>query len=101
GKAALFWMDTMPAGCGADCVPQFAVQVGPLLLAMGAPKVLNSTPEEAVVSFDMMVLLTRLTANASCSDTPAPSQPATLLTMMLLVTLTEFQNAGCCGKATT
>src|SRR5258705_6791937 len=39
----------------------------------------------------MIVLLTMFTANASSSETPAPSQPATLLAMMLLVTLTEFQ----------
>src|ERR1700739_2965002 len=38
-----------------------------------------------------MVLLIKLTTNASCSETPAPSQPATLLVMMLLVTLTVFQ----------
>src|SRR2546430_8097418 len=38
---------------------------------------LKSTPDEAVASLDMIVLLTRFTAKASCSDTPAPSQPAT------------------------
>ena len=47
---------------------------------------LNSTPAEAVVSFETMVLLMKFTLNASCSDTPAPSHPATLLVMMLLVT---------------
>src|ERR1700693_1863537 len=68
---------------------------------MGAPRVLKSTPAEAVVSFDMIVLLTRLTTSASCRDTPAPSQPATLLAMMLLVTLTEYQRLGVLGKVTT
>src|ERR1700758_5255591 len=51
----------------------------------------NSTPDEAVLSFDITVLLTKLTARASRKETPAPSQPATLLTMMLFVRLTVFQ----------
>src|SRR4029077_8990279 len=37
----------------------------------------------------------------SCNDTPAPSQPATLLAMMLLVTLTEFHCAGVVGNKPT
>src|SRR2546430_16565009 len=68
---------------------------------MGAPRVLKSTPEEAVVSLDMIVLLTRFTAKASCSDTPAPSQPATLLALILLVTLTEYHCDGLVGKRDT
>jgi hypothetical protein len=40
-----------------------------------------------------MVLLTMFTFNASCNDIPAPSQPAILLTMMLLVMVTLFQSA--------
>ena len=67
-------------------------------LASGAPRVLKSTPEEAVVSLEAMVLLMRFTANASCSDTPAPSQPATLLAMMLLVTWTEYHSPDSSGK---
>src|SRR2546429_203981 len=77
------------------------VHVGPRLLAKGAPRVLKSTPDEAVVSFDMIVLLTRFTTNASCNDTPAPSQPATLLAMILLVTLTEYHCDGFVGKRDT
>ncbi len=53
-----------------------------------APSVLNSAPADAVVSLDATVLLTNVTFNASCIDTPAPSHPATLLAMMLLVTVT-------------
>src|SRR5438309_361810 len=68
---------------------------------MGAPRVLKSTPDEAVVSLDMTVLLMKSTFNASTSETPAPSQPATLLVMILLVTLTEYHCAGVVGKVTT
>ncbi len=67
------------------------MQLVPWVLAKGAPIVLKSTPDEAVLSLDMIVLLMMFTFNASSSETPAPSQPATLLTMMLLVTVTEFQ----------
>ena len=38
-----------------------------------------------------MVLLTMLTFKASCNEIPAPSQPARLLLMMLLVMDTLFQ----------
>ena len=62
---------------------------------------LKSTPDEAVVSLDMTVLLMKSTFNASTSETPAPSQPATLLVMILLVTLTEYHCAGVVGKVTT
>ena len=64
----------------------------------GAPRVLNSTPDEAVVSFDAIVLLMMFTFSASSSEIPAPSQPATLLVMMLLVTETVFQCAGVRGE---
>ncbi len=50
-----------------------------------------STPEEARLSLLEMVLLMMDTFNESCSDIPAPSQPATLFTMMLLVMATVFQ----------
>jgi len=63
--------------------------------------VLKSTPDEAVVSLDMTVLLMKSTFNASTSETPAPSQPATLLAMILLVTLTEYHWSGVVGKRTT
>src|SRR5215470_9502326 len=55
-----------------------------------APSVLNSTPADAVVSFDTTVLLASVTLSASCNDTPPPSQPATLLAITLLVTVTSY-----------
>src|SRR5215472_4841209 len=83
----LFWIETRPAGCGVDEVGPLADGQlpsgarppghGPWLLASGAPSVLNSTPEDAVVSLDMIVLLMMSTYSASCSEIPAPSQPAT------------------------
>src|SRR5207302_9837627 len=94
-------MATSPAGCGADVVPQFEVHVGPDELASGAPSVLNSTPAEAVVSLEMMVLLMMFATNASCSEIPAPSQPATLSAMMLLVIFTEYQLEGVVGNVLT
>ena len=69
-------------------VPQLAVQVGPWVLAKGAPSVLNSTPDDAVVSLEAMVLLMMSVFKASRREIPAPSQPATLLVMMLLVRTT-------------
>src|SRR5579863_6970988 len=71
-RTALFWMLTSPAGCGVEVVTQGVVPVygcghGPWLLASGAPIVLKSTPADAVVSFDMTVLLTMLTSSASTS----------------------------------
>src|SRR5512143_193165 len=60
----------------------------------GAPRVLNSPPAEAVVSLETTVLLTKLTFSASSIDTPPPSQPATLSTIMLLVMLTPYQLSG-------
>src|SRR5262245_57563489 len=74
---------------------------GPWALASGAPNVLKRTPAEAVVSFDMMVLLMMFTANASCNEMPPPSQPATLLTMMLLVTKGAYQLFGLVAKLIT
>ena len=52
-------------------------------------------------SLEAIVLLMKFTTSESFSDTPAPSQPATLLVMMLLVTLTEYQRDGLFGKAAT
>src|SRR5437016_2487957 len=73
----------------------------PLLLALGAKRVLKSTPDEAVASLETTVLLMKFTTSESVNDTPAPSQPATLLEMILLVTLTEYQFAGVWGKVDT
>src|ERR1700750_2608572 len=66
------------------------MQLDPGALASGAPRVLKSTPEDAVVSLEATVLLMKFTASASCSETPPPSQPATLLAIMLLGTLMEY-----------
>src|SRR5205085_2441132 len=102
-------MATMPAACGVDVVTAFG-QVpsglrgtlqGPCVLASGAPSVLNSMPDEAVVSLDAIVLLMMFTFNESTSEIPAPSQPATLLLMMLLVTLTAYHLLGSVGKVST
>src|SRR5882762_562480 len=99
-------MATKPAGRGSEVSWQGVGTVvpyghGPWLLAKGALRVLKSTPEDAVVSLEMIVLLRMFTANASTSEIPAPSQPATLLAMMLLVTSIEFHLAGCVGKVVT
>src|SRR5579863_2039158 len=80
----VFRIVTRPAGCGHEAVPPVLVQLDPGALASGAPRVLKSTPEEAVLSFDATVLLMKFTARASWRETPPPSQPATLLEMMLL-----------------
>src|SRR5437660_2045942 len=101
----------MPAGCGHDWVrlPPW-MQLLPWLLASGAPIVSNSTPEEAVVSLLAIVLLMMSTYSASTNEIPAPSQPATLLVMMLFVTWTWYQLSrvllppplvGAFGKAST
>src|SRR5579862_2180578 len=87
----LFCMLTSPAGCGQDTVaPLWETQLGDgdCELASGAPRVLKSVPEDAVVSFEEIVLLISVTANESSRDIPAPSQPATLLSMMLFSTVT-------------
>src|ERR1700756_5659480 len=67
------------------------MQLFPSELAKGSPIVVKSMPDDAVVSLDMIVLLMMFTFNASSRETPPPSQPATLLTMMLLVTVAEYQ----------
>src|SRR5215468_4014134 len=79
----------------------FVVVGGDWLLASGAPSVLKSTPAEAVESLETTVLLMRFTASESSKETPAPSQPATLLAMMLLVILTEYQFCGVVEKRDT
>ena len=85
---------TKPATCGQELplpAPQITLLVGDVELASGANSDWSSVPDEAVESLEAIVLFTMLTASASTSETPPPSQPATLLTMMLFVTLTEFQ----------
>ena len=108
-RTAPFWTLTRPAGWAVEVVMQGdggspvvgLMGQGPDELAKGAPIVLNSTPDDAVVSLDMTVLLMTFTANESTSEMPAPSQPATLLAMILLVTFTEYQFAGVVGKVST
>src|ERR1700722_15851934 len=84
---------TRPAGSGTDVVtgwvqpaPVSGLQFGGGVLANWAPSVSNSTPAVEVVSFETTVLFLKSTATASWMETPPPSQPATLFTMMLLVT---------------
>src|SRR6266850_8484130 len=90
-RVALFCTLTSPATCGHDAVkPPACMQLLCWVLANGAPSVLNSTPADAVLSLDMIVLLMMFAFNASSREIPAPSQPATLLTMMLLVTVAEY-----------
>src|SRR5262249_51116530 len=94
-----------PAGCGHEAL--FA-PVGPVrvqfpagALAIGVPRLFVSTPEVARESLWAMVLLMICTFSESCNEMPAPSKPAMLLTMMLLVMLTSFQNWGCRAKVAT
>src|SRR6266853_4218677 len=104
-KIALFWIATTPATCGCVVTPQFA-EPGQVWLVPGgvldntAPSVLKSGPAEAVLELKAIVLLMMFTAVESCSEIPAPSQPATLSAMMLLVTVTVFHWLGSVGKAT-
>ena len=65
------------------------VQLVPGALASGAPMVVNRIPAEAVVELETIVLLMMLTFRASSIEIPAPSQPATLSAMMLLVIMGE------------
>ena len=84
-----------PDGCGHDAVSAVGpacTQLPAGALATGVPMLCVSTPEVARVSLLEMVLLMMDTFSESCSEIPAPSQPATLLTMMLLVSETLFQS---------
>ncbi len=63
--------------------------------------VLNRTPAEAVVALETTVLLMKFTFRASSRETPAPSQPATLLAMMLLVTVGDHQLDRRCREGST
>ena len=65
-------------------------QPGGGTLAFGALTESNNTPAVAVLSFDATVLWLKVTFNASRSETPPPPHPATLFTMTLLVTVTEY-----------
>ena len=70
------------------------MQLVPSELASGAPMVVNRMPAEAVVELETIVLLMMFTFSASSSEMPAPSQPATLSAMMLLVICGEYHCAG-------
>src|SRR5882757_9333650 len=110
----VFCIVTKPAGCGM-CGAFVSIQFGFCgcdgsgvgkdpgggEAASIAPKVLNSTPAEAVVSFEATVLLTNRVLKESCKDTPPPSHPATLFTMMLLVTVMPYQRSGLRRNAAT
>src|SRR5437868_1428219 len=104
-RLGVLFIVTTPATCGVEVItglvqpaPVPGVHPGGGTLACGAPNVLNSVPEEAVVSFPTMVLLMMFTFRASCSEMPPPSHPATLLLMMLLVTLTSYHRPGLRGN---
>ncbi len=93
-----------PAGWLVDVVMGWHVVSAPTVVQFGGPtlacaaaSVLNSTPDDAVASFETTVLLMKLTFTASCSDTPPPAQPATLLPMMLLITRTAYHLLGSLG----
>src|SRR4029077_1306522 len=91
-KTALCCMATTPAICGQDAIDvPVCRQLVPGWLAKGAPSVVKSIPAVAGELLDMTVLLINFTFNESRKETPPPSQPATLLVMMLLVIFTEFQ----------
>ena len=90
-------MLTTPAGCGAEVVLDVVWLVAPGALASGAPMVLNSTPEEAVVSFDTMVLLTMLTSGILQRD--AGAVPARhVVDDDVVGDATEFQSVGLRGE---
>src|SRR5882672_5499984 len=96
-----------PAGCGADrgtqamLAPMASRGQGVGALAWVEKKAPKSVPDDAVESSDTIVLLIRFTTRESCNDTPPPSHPATLLVMMLFVTLTEYQRDEVPGKVET
>src|ERR1700757_2721146 len=106
-NSAVCWPAESPAGWGVDSgthlmlAPMASRGHGVGALAWSAKKAPNSVPDEAVESLEMIVLLIRFTPIASCNDTPPPSQPATLLAMMLFVTVTVNQFAGVRGKLPT
>src|SRR5271165_4579967 len=100
-KSEEFPVLVTPADCGHDAVPAAFTQFPGGALACGVPTLCVSTPEEARASLCAMVLLTMFTFNASCNEIPAPSQPATLLTMMLLVMVTSCQYCGSDAKVPT
>src|ERR1035438_430679 len=100
-SSAEFCVLVTPADCGHDVVPEALVQTPAGALAEGVPMLLVSTPEVASESLWAMVLLMIFTLNASCKEIPAPSHPATLLTMMLLVMVTSCHSAGVLGKVDT
>ena len=79
--------ELLHAGGGGTIVGS---QPGGGVLALGAPPASNSTPAEAVVSFDATVLLIKSMPIALWMEIPPPAHPATLLAMMLLVTLTLY-----------
>jgi hypothetical protein len=86
-----FCMLVTPADCGHDAVLPASTQFPAGALAIGVPMLCVSTPEEARLSLLAMVLLMMATFIESCSDIPAPSQPARLFTIMVLVMETPFQ----------
>src|SRR5579864_7474255 len=97
----LFGVVTKPATCGQDAVPAVLWHSPAGALARGVPMLLVSTPDVARASLWAIVLLMTFTFNASCIEIPAPSQPATLFAIMLLVMVTSCHFVGSEGKAET
>src|SRR5579871_1224966 len=91
-SSVVFWTLVTPADCGHDAVPAPLVQLPAGALALGVPILCVRTPEEASASLLAMVLFWMVTFSESCSEIPAPSQPARLFTMMLFVMVALFQN---------
>ena len=85
-SSAEFCILVTPADCGHDAVPAALCAIAPGgALARGAPMLLVSTPDEAggIVGGDRVVENVHL--QRVLKEIPAPSHPATLLAMMLLV----------------
>src|SRR6202008_362360 len=73
-----FWVDVTPADWLHDVVPPPFTQLPAGALAFGVPMLWVRTPEEPSLPWCGRVFFTILTFNASCTDMPAPSHPATL-----------------------
>src|SRR5437016_13602217 len=82
------WLAGIEYGMLLQPTPVCGLQPGGGLLEFAAPLVLNSTPAEAVVPFEITALLMKLEAIPSCIQTPRPDQPATVLPLRSSAMLT-------------
>src|SRR5512145_329389 len=86
-NSSLVWArDTMPAGCGADW--------------LGLPGG-KAAPAVAVLSLLATVLLAMVAFAVSCSEMPPPAIAAMLFTILLLVSVSWYQDAGVPGARRT